>query len=97
MHSKAVMAFFFAVTMPSGVVLGMALSKTYKENSPNSLITVGLLNASSGGLLIYTALVDLIAADFMGQKMQQSIKLQMKSYAAVLLGARGMAVLAKWT
>ncbi|CAE5958967.1 unnamed protein product [Arabidopsis arenosa] len=67
---KAVMAFFFAVTMISGVVLEMALSKTYKENSPNSLITVGLLNASSGGLLIYTALVDLLAADFMGQKMQ---------------------------
>ncbi|XP_010460948.1 PREDICTED: probable zinc transporter 10 [Camelina sativa] len=94
---KAVMAFFFAITTPFGVVLGMAVSKTYKENSPSSLITVGLLNASSGGLLIYMSLVDLLAADFMGQKMQQSIKLQMKSYAAVLLGAGGMAVLAKWT
>ncbi|KAG2315044.1 hypothetical protein Bca52824_018166 [Brassica carinata] len=94
---KAVMAFFFAVTTPFGVVLGMALSKTYKENSPDSLITVGLLNASSSGLLIYMALVDLLAADFMGQKMQRSIKLQLKSYTAVLLGAGGMAVLAKWT
>ncbi|VVA93194.1 unnamed protein product [Arabis nemorensis] len=94
---KAVMAFFFAVTTPFGVALGMALSKTYKENSPDSLITVGLLNASSAGLLIYMALVDLLAADFMGQKMQRSIKLQMKSYAAVLLGAGGMSVLAKWT
>ncbi|WZZ78925.1 hypothetical protein YC2023_099497 [Brassica napus] len=94
---KAVMAFFFSVTTPFGVVLGMALSKTYKENGPDSLITVGLLNASSSGLLIYMALVDLLAADFMGQKMQRSIKLQLKSYAAVLLGAGGMAVLAKWT
>ncbi|XP_006415352.2 probable zinc transporter 10 [Eutrema salsugineum] len=93
---KAVMAFFFAVTTPFGVALGMALSKTYKENSPDSLITVGLLNASSAGLLIYMALVDLLAADFMGQKMQRSIKLQLKSYAAVLLGAGGMAVMAKW-
>ncbi|CAH2034707.1 unnamed protein product [Thlaspi arvense] len=93
---KAVMAFFFAVTTPFGVALGMALSKTYKENSPDSLITVGLLNASSAGLLIYMALVDLLAADFMGQKMQRSIKLQLKSYAAVLLGAGGMSVMAKW-
>ena len=93
---KGVMAFFFAVTTPFGVALGMALSKTYKENSPDSLITVGLLNASSAGLLIYMALVDLLAADFMGQKMQRSIKLQLKSYAAVLLGAGGMAVMAKW-
>ncbi|KAJ0230979.1 zinc transporter 10 [Hirschfeldia incana] len=93
---KGVMAFFFAVTTPFGVALGMALSKTYKENSPDSLITVGILNASSAGLLIYMALVDLLAADFMGQKMQRSIKLQLKSYVAVLLGAGGMAVMAKW-
>ncbi|CAA7061282.1 unnamed protein product [Microthlaspi erraticum] len=93
---KAVMAFFFAVTTPFGVALGIALSKTYKENSPDSLISVGLLNASSAGLLIYMALVDLLAADFMGQKMQGSIKLQLKSYGAVLLGAGGMSVMAKW-
>ncbi|KZV21659.1 putative zinc transporter 10-like [Dorcoceras hygrometricum] len=93
---KAAMAFFFAVTTPFGIALGMGLSSTYKENSPRSLITVGLLNASSAGLLIYMALVDLLAADFMGPKLQASIKLQIKSYAAVLLGAGGMSLMAKW-
>ncbi|KZV34024.1 iron-regulated transporter 2 [Dorcoceras hygrometricum] len=93
---KAMMAFFFAVTTPFGIALGMGLSSTYKENSPRSLITVGLLNASSSGLLIYMALVDLLAADFMGAKLQGSIKLQIKSYAAVLLGAGGMSLMAKW-
>ncbi|GKA23004.1 probable zinc transporter 10 [Tanacetum coccineum] len=68
-------------TTPFGIALGIALLKVYKENSPTSLITVGLLNASSAGLLIYMALVDLLAADFMG------VKLQFKSYVAVLLGA----------
>ncbi|KAJ6869487.1 fe(2+) transport protein 1-like [Populus alba x Populus x berolinensis] len=93
---KAVMAFFFAVTAPFGIALGIALSKMYKESSPDALITVGLLNASSAGLLIYMALVDLLAADFMGPKLQGSIKLQVKSYMAVLLGAGGMSLLAKW-
>lgn len=93
---KALMVFFFSVTTPFGIGLGMALSKMYKENSPNALITVGLLNASSAGLLIYMALVDLLAADFMGPKMQANIKLQIKSYVAVLLGAGGMSVMAKW-
>ncbi|XP_073026533.1 probable zinc transporter 10 [Primulina eburnea] len=93
---KTAMAFFFAVTTPFGIALGMGLSSTYKENSPRSLITVGLLNASSAGLLIYMALVDLLAADFMGAKLQGSIKLQIKSYAAVLLGAGGMSLMAKW-
>ncbi|KAB5525301.1 hypothetical protein DKX38_023050 [Salix brachista] len=93
---KAVMAFFFAVTTPFGIAIGIALSRMYKENSPNALITVGLLNSSSAGLLIYMALVDLLAADFMGPKLQGSIKLQLKSYVAVLLGAGGMSLMAKW-
>ncbi|BBH01279.1 zinc transporter 10 precursor [Prunus dulcis] len=93
---KAIMVFFFSTTTPFGIAIGMALTKSYKENSPRSLITVGLLNASSAGLLIYMALVDLLAADFMGPKLQRSIKLQIKSYMAVLLGAGGMSVLAKW-
>ena len=90
------MAFFFSVTTPFGIALGIALSKLYKENSPSALITVGLLNASSAGLLIYMALVDLLAADFMGPKLQGSIKLQVKSFMAVLLGAGGMSLMAKW-
>ncbi|KAH9747468.1 putative zinc transporter 10 [Citrus sinensis] len=93
---RLVMVFFFSVTTPFGIALGIALSKTYKENSPSSLITVGLLNASSAGLLIYMALVDLLSADFMGPKLQGNIKLQVKSYAAVLLGAGGMSLMAKW-
>ncbi|CAA0825378.1 Probable zinc transporter 10 [Striga hermonthica] len=93
---KAAMAFFFAVTTPFGIGLGMILSTTYKENSPRALITVGLLNASSAGLLIYMALVDLLAADFMGPKLQGSVRLQVKSFAAVLLGAGGMSLMAKW-
>ncbi|KAJ0048046.1 hypothetical protein Pint_15204 [Pistacia integerrima] len=69
------MVFFFTVTTPFGIALGIALSNTYKENSPIALISVGLLNVSSAGLLIYMALVDLLAADFMGQKLQGSIRL----------------------
>ncbi|XP_004293739.1 PREDICTED: probable zinc transporter 8 [Fragaria vesca subsp. vesca] len=93
---KVIMVFFFSITTPSGIALGMAVSKMYKENSPRALVTVGLLNASSAGLLIYMALVDLLSADFMGPKLQRSIKLQIKSYMAVLLGAGGMSLLAKW-
>uniref|UniRef100_A0A7N0TK17 Uncharacterized protein n=1 Tax=Kalanchoe fedtschenkoi TaxID=63787 RepID=A0A7N0TK17_KALFE len=93
---KAVMVFFFSVTTPLGIAIGLAMSTSYKEDSPSALITVGLLNASSAGLLIYMALVDLLSADFMGPKLQASIKLQLKSYVAVFLGAGGMSLMAKW-
>lgn len=93
---KFTMAFFFSVTTPFGIALGIALSNTYKDNSPAALIIEGLLNASSAGLLIYMALVDLLSAEFMGQKLQGSIKLQIKCYVAVLLGAGFMSLMAKW-
>ncbi|WJX50640.1 Fe(2+) transport protein 1, variant 2 [Trifolium repens] len=93
---KTIMVFFFSITTPLGIALGIAMSSSYKENSPKALITVGLLNGSSAGLLIYMALVDLLAADFMSKRMQGSIKLQLKSYIAVFIGAGGMSLMAKW-
>ncbi|PKI69580.1 hypothetical protein CRG98_010028 [Punica granatum] len=93
---KAIMVFFFSITTPLGIVLGIGLSNVYSESSPTALIVVGLLNACSAGLLNYMALVDLIALDFMGPKLQGSMKLQVFGYGALLLGAGGMSLMAKW-
>ncbi|XP_013596704.1 PREDICTED: fe(2+) transport protein 2-like [Brassica oleracea var. oleracea] len=93
---KFLMAFFFAGTTPSGIFLGIALSSIYRDNSPTALITIGLLNACSAGMLIYMALVDLLATEFMGSMLQGSIKLQTKCFAAALLGCAVMSVVAKW-
>ncbi|CAN6550367.1 unnamed protein product [Malus baccata var. baccata] len=96
MKMKATMVFFFSATTPFGIALGIALSHIYSDDSPTALIVVGLLNAASAGLLNYMALVDLLAADFMGTKLQANVKLQMLSYIAVLFGAGGMSVMAIW-
>lgn len=96
MKMKSILVLFFSITAPFGIVLGIGLSNVYSENSPTSLIVVGLLNACSAGLLNYMALVDLLAADFMGQKMQNNMKLQSWAYLAVLLDAGGMSVTAMW-
>ncbi|XP_066327246.1 fe(2+) transport protein 2-like [Miscanthus floridulus] len=93
---KSVLVFFFSTTTPFGIALGLALTKVYSDTSPTALIVVGLLNAASAGLLHYMALVDLLAADFMGHKLQSSLRLQLVSFLAVLLGAGGMSVMAKW-
>ncbi|KAM7524672.1 hypothetical protein LguiA_014574 [Lonicera macranthoides] len=93
---KAIMVFFFSATTPFGIALGIGLSNVYSDNSPTALIVVGVLNASSAGLLNYMALVDLLAADFMGSKLQNNMTLQTWAYMAVLLGAGGMSLMAKW-
>ncbi|MFS7921701.1 hypothetical protein Hanom_Chr03g00240011 [Helianthus anomalus] len=74
------MVLFFSITIPFGIALGIALSKTDKENSPSSLIPVGLLNTSSAGLLY----------------LHGSGRFQIKSYATGLLGTGGMSLMEKW-
>ncbi|KAM7276939.1 hypothetical protein ACFE04_018805 [Oxalis oulophora] len=93
---KVILSFFFATTTPFGLVFGHLLSNIYSEDSPTALIVVGLLNACSAGLLNYMALVDLLAPDFMGPKLQSSFKLQGVAYVAVFLGAGLMSLMAKW-
>ncbi|MQM10748.1 hypothetical protein Taro_043647 [Colocasia esculenta] len=94
--ATVVMALFFCLTTPAGIALGIAISSRYDENSTKALIIEGLLNAASAGILIYMALVDLLAADFMNPKLQNNGRLQMAAYLSLLLGAGLMSLIAKW-
>lgn len=94
-HSM-VMACFFAVTAPIGVGIGTGISKSYNPNSPRALAVEGILDSISAGILIYMALVDLIAADFLSKRMRCNTRLQVVSYIALFLGAGLMASLAAW-
>ena len=90
------MGLFFALTTPVGIAIGILISNIYDDNSPKALIVEGIFNAASAGILIYMALVDLLAADFMSPRMQQSGKLQIRANLSLLLGAGFMSLLAKW-
>ncbi|GLJ39371.1 hypothetical protein SUGI_0803990 [Cryptomeria japonica] len=96
-RSTALMAFFFSITTPLGIAGGIAISLTYNENIPTALIVEGMFNSVSAGILIYmAALVDLLAADFLGSGMQTKVGLQLRYYASLLLGIGAMSLLPKW-
>ncbi|CAM8882489.1 unnamed protein product [Rhodiola kirilowii] len=95
-RSMVMMAAFFSLTAPVGIGIGMGVSNVYRENSQRSLIVQGTLNSASAGILIYMALVDILAADFMNPRMQSSMRLQLGSYTSLLLGSGCMSFLAKW-
>lgn len=93
------MCFMFSVTTPLGIVLGMILfSMTgYDDSNPNALILEGLLGSLSSGILIYMALVDLIALDFFHNKLMSSQpSLKKASFVALVLGSTSMSILALW-
>ncbi|CAK7345198.1 unnamed protein product [Dovyalis caffra] len=96
--SKAIviMGLFFSLTTPVGIGIGIGISNVYNESSPNALIVEGIFNAASAGILIYMALVDLLAADFMHPKVQSNGRLQFGVNVSLLLGAGCMSLIAKW-
>ncbi|TVU19821.1 hypothetical protein EJB05_35994, partial [Eragrostis curvula] len=96
LRSVLTMGLFFSLTTPVGVVIGIAISSTYDENSPNALITEGVLGAAASGILIYMALVDLLAEDFMNTRVQSNGKLQVIINISLLLGTGLMSLLAIW-
>ena len=79
-----------------GIVIGMGISSTYDENSPNALIVEGLLTAASAGILNYMALVDLLAEDFMNPRVQKYGRLQVIVNISLLAGTALMSMLAVW-
>ncbi|XP_048539994.1 zinc transporter 10-like [Triticum urartu] len=96
--SMLLMAFFFAIKTPAGIAAGSAMASFYNPYSPRALVVEGILNAMSAGVLIYMALVDLIAADFLGRRMSNNPTiLQVGAYVSLFLGAIAMASLAIWT
>ncbi|KAL2637259.1 hypothetical protein AAZX31_06G048100 [Glycine max] len=94
--SATIMACFFALTTPLGVGIGMAISSGYNPYSPGALIAEGILDSLSSGILVYMALVDLIAADFLSKRMSCNFRLQILSYCMLFLGAGLMSSLAIW-
>ncbi|CAN0846479.1 Zinc transporter 1 [Linum grandiflorum] len=95
LRTRILMAIFFSLTTPVGIGIGMAISSKYTDNSPNSLIVQGTFTSASAGILVYMALVDLLATDFMSSNMLLSdFRIQFGAYASLFLGAGSMSVLA---
>ncbi|KAF8097036.1 hypothetical protein N665_0296s0019 [Sinapis alba] len=95
-RGSALMAFFFTITTPIGVAVGTAIASSYDSYSVAALVAEGVLDSLSAGILVYMALVDLIAADFLSKKMSVDFKLQIVSYCFLFLGAGMMSALAIW-
>lgn len=94
--AATIMACFFAITTPAGVGLGTVLARQYNASSARALVVEGILDSVSAGILIYMALVDLIAADFLSHRMSCNFRMQVASYVALFLGAASMSSLAVW-
>ncbi|EPQ28570.1 uncharacterized protein PFL1_03874 [Pseudozyma flocculosa PF-1] len=96
--TKMIMAAAYALTTPTGIAIGLGVRRHFNSNSKPTLIAMGTLHAISAGILIYTALVELISVDFIHNRrmLNSSNARSISAVLAVTAGAAAMSVLGKW-
>ena len=92
------MALAYGTTTPIGQAIGLAIHRLYDPLSAVGLLTVGVMNAVSSGLLLFAGLVELLAEDFLSDRSYESLKGRRRWQACVSVVAGGllMALVGAW-
>ncbi|KAJ6115242.1 hypothetical protein N7486_001020 [Penicillium sp. IBT 16267x] len=87
----------YGLTTPVSIAIGLGVRTKMNLNSFNSNIIQGVMDASSGGVLIYTAMVELLAHDFIFNpnrtKDRKELTIMLVSFFS---GCGIMSLLGKW-
>lgn len=88
------MCLAYGTTTPIGQVIGLLLHRLYDPYSKIGLLTVGITNAISSGLLLFAGLVQLVAEDFLADGSYKTLKgrRRVEANLAVALGGILMAI-----
>ncbi|KWU43578.1 Zinc/iron permease [Rhodotorula sp. JG-1b] len=82
---------------PVGIAIGIGLHATYNPNSGASLLSIGVLDSFSAGILIYTGIIECLYHDFMhGSLARAGLGRVSAALFFVLAGSLCMAVIGKW-
>ncbi|KAJ2744042.1 hypothetical protein GGI20_003288 [Coemansia sp. BCRC 34301] len=87
----------FMLITPLGMVIGVGVRYSYQANSPAALISIGVLDSLSAGILLYTGLVNLLAEEFGTLEFRgYGVSKKVMCFAATYIGAAIMALIGKW-
>ncbi len=88
----------YAVSTPFAIGMGLVATKSLALEAATSRVVNGVFDAISGGILMYTALVELVAHEFMfnPEMRKAGLGMQLSAYGCVVLGVGLMALLANW-
>jgi solute carrier family 39 (zinc transporter), member 1/2/3 len=101
-RAKSITPYFlglgFAISTPIAIAIGLGVRNTYPPTGRTTLIVNGIFDSISAGILIYTALIELLAHEFMFSPSMRRAPLRevLAAFGLVCLGAALMALLGKW-
>eukprot|EP01116_Phalansterium_solitarium_P011069 TRINITY_DN26678_c0_g1_i1.p1 TRINITY_DN26678_c0_g1~~TRINITY_DN26678_c0_g1_i1.p1 ORF type:complete len:394 (-),score=106.31 TRINITY_DN26678_c0_g1_i1:793-1893(-) len=91
------MVIFYTLTTPIGTAIGIGLNETFNANSVDGLVTIGVLDSLSAGILLYDGLVNVITPHFRSKQFENATTLsQVLQFGFLWLGAAGMALIGRW-
>ncbi|GAA5916755.1 hypothetical protein JCM6882_003047 [Rhodosporidiobolus microsporus] len=92
-----VMGGAFTLITPIGVAIGIGVHSAYNPNSGAALLSIGILDSISAGILIYGGIVEMLYHDFMhGQLATARAPKVAAAFFFVFAGSLCMSVLGKW-
>ncbi|GIJ99178.1 hypothetical protein Aspvir_001304 [Aspergillus viridinutans] len=88
----------YGLSTPIAIAIGLGVRNSYPPEGYTTLIVNGVFDSISAGILIYTALVELMAHEFMfSPSMRKApIRTVLAAFGLLCLGALLMALLGKW-
>ncbi|RHZ49921.1 low-affinity Zn(2+) transporter ZRT2 [Aspergillus thermomutatus] len=88
----------YGVSTPIAIAIGLGVRKSYPPEGYTTLIVNGVFDSISAGILIYTALVELMAHEFMFSPSMRKAPIRdvLAAFGLLCLGALLMALLGKW-
>lgn len=97
--SKLFMAFAFALITPLGMAIGTGVLNQFNGNDQSTILTIGILDALSAGVLLWVGVVDMWARDWAvagGEMVDASLLKTTIGLFSFLVGCVLMSVLGKW-
>ncbi|PYI12641.1 ZIP zinc/iron transport family [Aspergillus sclerotiicarbonarius CBS 121057] len=88
----------YGISTPIAIAIGLGVRNSYASDGATTLIVSGVFDSISAGILIYTALVELLAHEFMfSTSMRKApIHIVLAAFGLLCLGSLLMALLGKW-
>lgn len=103
MKKKLGLATLFAFITPIGMAIGIGVLQKFNGNDKSTIIAIGTLDALSAGILVWTGVVEMWAADWMTGSHGHRAELADADMLTVTLGGFGlisgmvvMSLLGKW-
>uniref|UniRef100_A0A060TB99 ARAD1D26290p n=1 Tax=Blastobotrys adeninivorans TaxID=409370 RepID=A0A060TB99_BLAAD len=92
-----VFALAYGLSTPVATAIGLGVRTTYMSSSYTANVVAGVLDAISAGILVYTALIELLARDFiLNPRRTKNLPRLLYIVTCHLLGTGIMSLLGKW-